>query len=140
MDPASPCTIDGLLVKGYHPPVTLPFSIPLPHRPALPAVVLVPILGLCSPAPSICGVEGWVGRRFLLKLLLHSWGVLIPPAAYPSSIMAPWPLAQPGLDLIDSLWPADWMPQLSTCGRQAREEVGEKRGKGELCRPNPNPY
>lgn len=82
-----------------------------------------------------------MGRRFLLKLLLHSWGVLIPPAAYPSSVitLAPRPLAQPGLDLIDSLWPADWMPQLSTCGRQAREEVGEKRGKEELCGPNPNP-
>ena len=49
-------------------------------------------------------------------------------------------LAQPGLDLIDSLWPADSMPEPNTCGRQARVEVGEKRGKGEQRGPDPNSY
>ena len=33
------------------------------------------------------------------------------------SALALRPLAQPGLDMIDSLWPVDLMPVLSTCGR-----------------------
>lgn len=73
------------------------------------------------------------GEKGLLQLPVGSWACChtpspARPAPFSISALAPCPLAQPGLDLIDSLWPEDSMPARSTCGRQTG---GRGRGRGE---------
>lgn len=97
------------------PPFPVPLTAPHPPLPAVglgdkeaQEVVLVPVLD-----HGICGCsEGKVSAEITAQQACHH------PAAYASSIsaLAPHPPAQPGLDLIDSLWPVDSMPVLSTCG------------------------
>lgn len=82
---------------------------------------------------------GWGGEKISAELASAQPGCAVTPSCLPflHRRFGAVALAQPGLDLIDSLWPADSMPELNTCGRQARVEVGEKRGKGEQCGPDP---
>lgn len=77
---------------------------------------------------------GWGGEKISAEIASAPLGRAVTPSCLPflHRRFGAVALAQPGLDLILSLWPADSMPELNTYGRQARVEVGEQRG------PDPN--
>lgn len=83
---------------------------------------------------------GWGGEESSAEITSAQPGRAVTPSCLPflHQHFGAAALAQPGLDLIDSLWPADSMPEPNTCGRQARVEVGERRSKGEQRGPDPN--
>lgn len=141
------CPVDGPLVRMLPAPVLL--LSPLPHLPA--AGQGGPGGSGDGPSPRLrttfssvmclC-IGGWGGEESSAEIASARPGRAVPPSCllFLHQLFGAEALAQPGLDLIDSLWPAGPMPELCTCGRQARGEVGERRNQGKQREPDPNSH
>lgn len=94
-----------------------------------------------SSVMCLCDGE-WGGEESSAEIASAQPGRAVTPSCLPflHQLFGAEALAQPGLDLIDSLWPADPMPELRTCGKQARVDVGERRNQGEQRGPDPNSH